>query len=133
MPAKSDPRPEGRNIALLALSQALFMSVQSMGIATTPLAAYTLLDADHKWLATVPVFLVHVGLMSCTVPASLIMAVIGRRLGFSLGALAGVGRHLGLHNYLHKPASECGYLMLQEINTTANNGRFSLRPPSPGA
>ncbi len=48
--------PQGRNIAVLALAQALFMSMQSMGIASTPLAAYTLLDAEHKWMATVPIF-----------------------------------------------------------------------------
>lgn len=94
MLATTEPGTQRRNIALLAFAQALFMSVQSMGIATTPLAAYTLLDADHKWMATVPVFLVHVGLMSCTVPASLIMAMIGRRLGFTLGAVAGLGSGL---------------------------------------
>ncbi|KAB2913840.1 MAG: MFS transporter [Hyphomicrobiaceae bacterium] len=82
--------PRRRNVAVLALSQALFMSVQGMGIAATPLAAYTLLDADHKWLATVPIFLVHLGIMGTTIPASLLMAVIGRRAGFSLGALSGV-------------------------------------------
>ena len=77
-------------MTVLALAQALFMSVQGMGIATTPLAAYMLLDADHKWLATVPIFLVHLGIMGTTIPASLLMAVIGRRAGFSLGALLGV-------------------------------------------
>ncbi len=82
--------PRRRNVAVLALSQALFMSVQGMGIAATPLAAYMLLDADHKWLATVPIFLVHLGIMGTTIPASLLMAVIGRRAGFSLGALSGI-------------------------------------------
>lgn len=80
-----------RNITFLALSQALFMSVQSAGISVTPLAAYNLLDADHKWMATVPVFLVHLGVMLSTIPASHLMAVIGRRAGFTLGALAGIG------------------------------------------
>lgn len=94
MPVTTEPGPQARNITLLALSQALFMSVQSMGIAVTPLAAYGLLDADHKWMATVPVFLVHVGLMSCTIPASLVMAAIGRRGGFTLGALAGLASGL---------------------------------------
>lgn len=90
MPAnRTTAPPQARNIALLALSQALFMSVQSMATATTPLAAYALLDAEHKWLATVPVFLVHAGLMACTIPASLIMGALGRRAGFSLGAVSG--------------------------------------------
>jgi MFS family permease len=81
--------PQRRNVAVLALAQALFMSVQGMGIAATPLAAYTLLGADEKWLATAPIFLVHLGIMGATIPASLLMAAIGRRAGFSLGALIG--------------------------------------------
>ena len=68
--------PQRRNVAVLALAQALFMSVQAMGISATPLAAYMLLDADHKWLATVPIFLVHLGIMGTTIPASLLMAAI---------------------------------------------------------
>jgi len=86
--------PQRRNIAVLALAQALFMSVQGMGIAATPLAAYALLDADQKWLATVPIFLVHLGIMGTTIPASLLMGVIGRRAGFTLGALIGVAAGL---------------------------------------
>jgi MFS family permease len=78
------------NVALLALAQALFMSVQAMGAATTPLAAYALLDEKGKWLATVPVFLVQASIMGTTIPASLLMGMIGRRAGFSLGALLGV-------------------------------------------
>lgn len=79
-----------RNVALLALAQALFMSVQGMGIAATPLAAYALLGADEKWLATVPIFLVHLAIMGTTIPASLLMGAIGRRTGFTIGALLGV-------------------------------------------
>jgi len=82
--------PQRRNVALLALAQALFMSVQGMGAAANPLAGYTLLGADEKWLATVPVFLMQLGIMSATIPASLLMAVIGRRAGFTIGGLVGV-------------------------------------------
>ncbi len=82
--------PQARNITVLALSQALFMSIQSMGISSTPLAAYSLLDQNHKWMATVPIFLTHFGVMVCTIPASHIMAAIGRRAGFMLGAMAGL-------------------------------------------
>jgi MFS family permease len=81
--------PQRRNVAVLALAQALFMSVQAMGIAATPLAAYGLLGSEEKWLATVPIFLVHLGIMGTTVPASLLMGMIGRRAGFSLGGLFG--------------------------------------------
>ena len=90
MSAGTSETPQIRNIALLALSQALFMSVQSMSTATTPLAAYVLLDAEHKWMATIPVFLVHAGIMLCTIPASLIMGAVGRRAGFSMGAVLGL-------------------------------------------
>lgn len=89
--AQQGERRQRRNIAILALSQALFMSVQSAGISATPLAGYGLLDTDHKWMATLPVFLVHFGVMTSTIPASHLMAAIGRRAGFTLGALAGMG------------------------------------------
>ncbi|MGE0848880.1 MAG: MFS transporter [Hyphomicrobiaceae bacterium] len=90
MPESALAGSQRRNVALLALTQALFMSVQAMGAATTPLAGYTLLGADEKWLATVPVFLMHVGIMATTIPASLIMGLLGRRAGFAAGSLLGV-------------------------------------------
>jgi len=76
--------PVRRNVSLLALLQGLFMSVQAMGIATTPLAAFSLLGAD-KSLATVPIFLAHAGIMLTTIPASFLMDRIGRRGGFTVG------------------------------------------------
>ena len=90
--------PQRRNVAVLALAQALFMSIQSMGIASTPLAAYMLLPSDQKWLATVPIFLVHLSIMGTTIPASLLMGVVGRRAGFTVGAvLGGVAGAVGCH------------------------------------
>jgi len=91
MPIATSPAvPQRRNVAVLALAQALFMSVQGMGASANPLAGYALLGADEKWLATAPVFAMQLGIMMATVPASLLMAVVGRRAGFSLGALLGV-------------------------------------------
>lgn len=81
--------PNPRNVTLLAFSQGFFMSVQSMAIATTPLAGHALLGVD-KTLATFPLFLNHAGVMLTTIPASFLMAKIGRRGGFSVGALCGV-------------------------------------------
>ena len=78
-----------RSVVLLALAQAFFMCVQTMAIATTPLAGYALLGID-KSLATLPLVLVHVGIMITTIPASLLMARIGRRGGFTVGALIGI-------------------------------------------
>ena len=77
-------------MTVLALAQALFMSIQGMAAAANPLAGYMLLGADEKWLATVPIFLMQLGIMSATIPASLLMGVIGRRAGFVIGALLGV-------------------------------------------
>jgi MFS family permease len=82
--------PQRRNIAVLALAQALFMSVQAMGIAASPLAGHMLLAPGDRWMATAPIFLVHLAIMGTTIPASLLMGVIGRRAGFSLGALFGI-------------------------------------------
>jgi MFS family permease len=73
-------------VLVLAVAQALFMSTQAMGISATPLAAYAMLGLD-KSFATVPVFLTHAGIMMVTIPASLLMARIGRRAGFSIGAV----------------------------------------------
>jgi MFS family permease len=87
-PVPADPIK--RNVVLLALAQALFMSVQAMGSATTPLAAHGLLASDQKWLATIPLFLAQLGIMSTTIPASLLMGRVGRRAGFSVGAILGV-------------------------------------------
>ena len=78
--------PYRRNVALLAVAQAMFMTTQSMGIATTPLAGYSLLGAD-KSLATLPIFLTHAGIMATTISASLLMGRIGRLNGFSIGAV----------------------------------------------
>lgn len=85
--------PNPRNVTLLAFSQGFFMSVQSMAIATTPLAGYALLGVD-KTLATFPLFLNHAGVMLTTIPASFLMARIGRRGGFSAGAMCGVASGL---------------------------------------
>lgn len=79
-----------RTVPVLALCQALFMSIQTIGIATTPLAGHAMLLEADKGLATFPVFLVHAGVMLTTVPASFLMARIGRRGGFTVGALAGM-------------------------------------------
>lgn len=77
------------NVALLAFTQALFMCVMTMQIATTPLAGHALLGVD-KTLATLPLVLNHIGIMLTTIPASLLMARIGRRAGFSIGTLLSI-------------------------------------------
>ena len=116
-PGAASAVPRRRNVAVLALSQALFMSVQGMGSATTPLAAYMLLGSEEKWLATVPIFLSHLGIMASTIPASLLMAAIGRRAGFSLGAMLGIlfGAAGCLALYLQSFVLLCGAAVLQGV------------------
>ncbi|MGE0626763.1 MAG: MFS transporter [Hyphomicrobiaceae bacterium] len=79
-----------RNVTLLAIAQAFANSLQTMGIATTPLVAAIVLGEEHKAYATMPLVFTQIGLMLATVPASLLMGRFGRRLGFSLGALIGI-------------------------------------------
>lgn len=76
-----------RNVVLLSAALALGMSVMSLMIATAPLAG-RMLAGDS--LATLPVALAMIGLMSATVPASLLMQRIGRRAGFAVGLLLGM-------------------------------------------
>src|SRR5690606_17037129 len=85
--------PNPRNVALLAVSQGFFMCVQSMAIATTPLAGYAL-PGVVKAPSTLRPFLTHAGVTMATTPASFLMARIGRRGGFSVGAMCGIASGL---------------------------------------
>lgn len=78
-----------RTVAILAVALILFQATQTMSIATTPLAAHAMLGVD-KTFATLPIFLTNLGLMTVTLPASLLMGRVGRRVGFSLGAGFGI-------------------------------------------
>ena len=77
-----------RNVAVLAASQALFMTSATMLIIFSGLVGFSL--AENKALATLPVSAVMIGNALTMVPASLLMERIGRRPGFILGALFGV-------------------------------------------
>jgi len=77
-----------RNVVLLAVCQALFMTCTSLIAATAPLVGVAL--APRAGLATVPMGLLFVAVMATTLPASLLMRRVGRRNGLLAGALAGV-------------------------------------------
>ena len=81
--------PLWRNVALLGIAQAFANTLQTMGIATTPLVAALMLGEDRAW-ATVPLVFTHIGLMLTAIPASMLMARVGRRAGFTVGALFGL-------------------------------------------
>ncbi|MFT5539095.1 MAG: MFS family permease [Alphaproteobacteria bacterium] len=76
-----------RNVLLLALCQALFMTGASIVITVTALAGS--LCAPVPGLATLPLALQFVATMVTTIPASFIMRRFGRRTGFIVGALVG--------------------------------------------
>ena len=75
------------NVAVLAASQALFMTGATMLVILNGLVGLDL--AEDKALATFLVSAVMFGNALTMVPASLLMERIGRRPGFILGALIG--------------------------------------------
>jgi MFS family permease len=77
-----------KNVAVLAACQALLFTNNSTAIALNGLAGYAL--AAHKGLATLPVTAWVLGGALSTLPASLLMKRIGRRAGFTVGALTGM-------------------------------------------
>ncbi|CAD6511066.1 Riboflavin transporter RfnT [Paraburkholderia kirstenboschensis] len=80
--------PHGRRAArVLAVCQALYTSSVSIDLTLTGLVGYTL--ADDKALATLPFSLITVAAALTTIFASFLMARIGRRAGFVLGASVG--------------------------------------------
>jgi MFS family permease len=77
-----------RNVAVLAACQALLFTNNSTAIALNGLAGYAL--ASNKALATLPVTAWVIGGAISTLPMSLLMKRIGRRAGFTVGALIGM-------------------------------------------
>lgn len=81
--------PRGRkNVVLLAVAQALFISTAVISITYSGLVGEML--SGTKALATLPVALVPIGAMIVTMPASFLMKRIGRKGGFFLGVGFGV-------------------------------------------
>ncbi len=80
--------PAKKNVAVLAACQALLLTNNATAIALNGLAGYAL--ASNKALATLPVTGWVVGAALTTFPASLLMKRIGRRAGFTVGALVGM-------------------------------------------
>lgn len=77
-----------RNVFILAICQALLVTTSSLLIASSALVGQQLANPA---LATVPLGMQFLGMMSSTFPASLLMKHIGRRLGFMCGAVIGIG------------------------------------------
>jgi len=77
-----------RNVLLLALAQALMMSVNSLMVTSAAIIGSHL--ATNKALATLPLALQFVAVMLTTIPASMLMGKIGRKLGFLLATAIGL-------------------------------------------
>jgi predicted MFS family arabinose efflux permease len=82
--ARAAPAAQRRNVLLLALCQAAFMSSVSLVATVGSLAGHAL--ASDKALATLPATAVVVGTALGTIPASLLMRRAGRQLGFIAGS-----------------------------------------------
>jgi MFS family permease len=74
-----------RNIPILALCQALFMSGTSLMVATTALVGFALVD--NKIYASLPFTLQLLATMFTSIPAAMLMARIGRKKTFLLGTI----------------------------------------------
>ena len=84
------PRRALRNITLLAICQALTQSGNTLMFASSALAVLTIVPADLRMWANLPVTLQHLGVMLSVFPASMLMMRHGRRIGFRLGSIAGM-------------------------------------------
>jgi MFS family permease len=76
-----------RTVLMLALCQALAMTGGSI-VATTASIVGSMLAPDRA-LSTLPIAVQMTGMMTATIPAALLMARIGRRPGFWIGAALG--------------------------------------------
>lgn len=77
-----------RNVLILAICQALAMTGTSIVLTVSGLAG--LIIAPDKTLATLPVAIQFISTTCATIPASLFMARVGRRIGFTVGQCIGI-------------------------------------------
>ena len=78
-------RQHKSNVVRLAVAQALSMTSMNVNIINTALVGYLL--APVPWLATLPLSLQFVSVMMITLPASLLMARVGRQPVFIAGVV----------------------------------------------
>lgn len=115
-----------KNVALLATSQALLMTNNSILLATNALAGFAL--APEKVFATLPVTGYIVGAAMTTIPASLLMRRLGRRAGFMSGLVFGIVGALmcSYAAYAHNFWLLCvGAIVLGAYNATGQYYRFA--------
>src|SRR4029077_4187037 len=84
------PRRAMRNIALLAICQALTQSSNTLMFASSALAVLTIVSPDMRMWANLPITMQHFGVMLTVFPASLLMMRRGRKFGFRSGSAMGM-------------------------------------------
>jgi MFS family permease len=84
------PRRSLRNIGLLGICQALTQSGNTLMFASSALAVLTIVPADMRLWANLPVTMQHLGVMLSVFPASMLMMRRGRKFGFRIGSLFGI-------------------------------------------
>lgn len=88
-PTRMPPRSL-RNIALLAMCQALTQSSNTLMFASSALAVLTIVSPDMRMWANLPITMQHLGVMLTVFPASMLMMRRGRKFGFRTGAAMGM-------------------------------------------
>ncbi|MGD8839998.1 MAG: MFS transporter [Gammaproteobacteria bacterium] len=77
-----------RSVFQLALAQAVMMSVNTLMVSSSAIIGSQL--AINKALATLPMAFYFVAVMLTTVPASMLMGIVGRKPGFLVATLIGL-------------------------------------------
>ncbi|MDP2267395.1 MAG: MFS transporter, partial [Thiobacillus sp.] len=118
--------PSRANVLILALSQALMLSAIVLSMALAAILGSML--APDKGLATLPLAAMVIGTAIASLPASRLMRRFGRRPGFLIGALLGIGGSLvcayALHQSLFVPFV-IGHFLLGSYQGFANYYRFA--------
>jgi predicted MFS family arabinose efflux permease len=120
------PASSRGNILILAMSQALMLSAIVLSMALAAILG-AMLSAD-KGLATLPVAAMVIGTAVASLPAAMLMRRVGRRPGFLIGALLGIGGSLLCALALYQSAFAAfvlGNFLLGSYQGFANYYRFA--------
>lgn len=115
-----------RNVPLLAVSQALMMSSNTLLVTTSALVGFAL--ANDKAYATLPFALQLIATMFTSFPAALLMKKTGRKHGFMLATFLGMlGGSLCTLGILHRHFAlfAFGGILLGMFNGFGNYYRFT--------
>ena len=128
------PSASRRNVLILALAQALMLSTIVLSMTLAAILGSAL--APDKGLATLPVAAMVIGAALASLPAARLMRRVGRRPGFLLGALLGVGGSLLCALALHRGdfvAFVAGHALIGSYQGFANYYRFAaVEAAAPG-